>query len=177
MEKLTKFAIYFGIAIAAVFLTLILSIMLPHVIENAERDWKRAMGGAISEEELKELFYAEPSYSVFNERYPDAIESFESWSRGEGNLNLIALNYTNLNEVRLNISYDSYQDKIRSNVSCQIHIPGSERELHRGADGQGVSQFIEKVDCLNITLPYEIDNMIFSKSGYSESTPQIVRVN
>lgn len=177
MEKLTKFAFYFGIAIAATIFVMILTVMLPHVIENAERDWKRAMGSNMTDEELKTLLYSDPSYNIFKEKYPDAIENFESWNRGEGRLNLAAYNYTNLNEVRLDISYDSHQQKVRSHANCQVYIPGNEREIHRGMDGTGVPEFIERMDCLNITMPGEIDDMMFGESNYGDFTPQIVRVD
>ena len=156
MERLPKFAIYLAIGIGVTIFALFLFSILPHIIENSERDWKRIIGGGFTEEELKVMFYAHPAYTVFKEKYPDASESFETWNRGEGRLNLVMYNYENLNEIRLDISYDSHRENIRVNVSCQVHIPGTDRDMHRGMEGDGVADFIDKVNCLEIKLESEI---------------------
>ena len=163
MERLPKFAIYLAIGIGVTIFALFLYSILPHIIENSSRDWDRAMGGSMTEEELKAMFYAEPAYLVFKEKYPDATESFESWNRGEGRLNLVMYNYTNLNEIRLDIDYNSHHQKLNVHVSCQIDIPGNDRPLHRNIQGDGVADFIEKIDCLNITLASDM-----TKTNYDD---------
>ena len=174
MEKLVKFAVLFGISIAAVFLVLILSTILPHVIENSERDWKRAMGGNLSEEQLETMFYGDPAYSVFKAKYPDSIENLEFWNKGEGRLEVTAFNYTNLNEIRLDINYDDYREKLRIHVNCQVQIPGSDRDMHRGVEGAAASDFIEKMDCLNIVLESQIKDVAYNEFSGS---PHIVRID
>ena len=158
MEKLPKFAIYLAIGIGVTIFALFLYTILPHIIENSSRDWDRALGNTLSEEELKEMFYADPSFAAFKEKYPDATESFESWNKGEGRMELIMYNYTNFNEIRLNIDYDNYRSKVNVNVNCQITNPGNDRDIHRGVQGSGVVDFIEKIDCLDgsdvIMSPY-----------------------
>ncbi|MDH3277178.1 MAG: hypothetical protein OEL77_02975 [Nitrosopumilus sp.] len=149
MEKLPKFAIYLAIGIGITIFALILYSILPHIIENSARDWDRALGNNLTEEELKAMFYADPSYTAFKEKYPDATESFESWNRGEGRLQMVMYNYTNFNEIRLDIDYDNYRSKVNVNVNCQITNPFSDRDVHRGVQGSGAVDFIEKVNCLD----------------------------
>lgn len=154
MERLPKFAIYLGMVIGLIIFSIILFTILPHIIENSSRDWERAMGNSMTKEDLKVLFYAEPAYTVFKEKYPNATESFRD--RGDGRLNLIMYNYTNLNEIRLELRYDSHRQNISTEITCQINIPGNEREMHRGVNGDGAADFIEKVDCLNFKFPSDI---------------------
>ena len=174
MDKLPKVAIYLGIGIGVTMFVLFLFSILPHIIENAERDWNRAMGSNHTEEELKAMFYAHPSYSAFKEKYPDASESFETWNRGEGRLNLAMYNYENLNEIRLDLSYDEYRQNVEARVICQVHIPGTDRDMHREMEGDGIADFIQKVNCLEIKLESEM-----KQTGYSDYTthPQIVPID
>lgn len=155
MEKLPKFAIYLAIGIGVTIFALFLYTILPHIIENSSRDWDRALGNNMSDEELEVMIYAEPSYVIFKEKYPDATENFNNGHRGNASLEMTAMNYTNFNEVRLNIHYNNYDDQVQSNASCQINIPGNERELHRNAQDEQMPEFLEKMDCLNRQLPYE----------------------
>ncbi len=153
MDKLPKLAIYLAIGIGVTIFVLFLYSILPHIIENSSRDWDRAMGNSMTEEDLKALFYAEPAYSVFKEKYPEAIESFESWNKGEGRLNLVMYNYTNFNEIRLNIDYNRHRENVNVGITCEVQIPGNDRQMRRNAEGDGAVDFIEKMDCLNISLP------------------------
>lgn len=174
MEKLPKFAIYLAIAIGVTIFALFLYSILPHIIENSSRDWDRALGNSMTEDDLKALFYAEPAYSVFKEKYPEAIESFDSWNKGEGRLNLVMYNYTNFNEIRLDIDYNRHRENVNVSVNCQVNIPGNEREMHRNAQGDGAADFIEKMDCLNISLTSDFTQTSFSE--YSP-TPQVITIN
>lgn len=155
MEKLPKVAIYLAIGIGVTIFALFLYTILPHIIENSSRDWDRALGNNMSDEELEAMIYADPSYVIFKEKYPDATENFNNRHRGNVSLEMNAMNYTNFNEARLNIHYNDYDDQVQSNASCQINIPGNERELHRNAQGEQIPEFLEKMDCLNRQLPYE----------------------
>lgn len=174
MEKLPKFAIYLAIGIGVTIFALFLYSILPHIIENSSRDWERAMGNSMTDDDLKALFYAEPAYSVFKEKYPEAIESFESWNKGEGRLNLVMYNYTNFNEVRLDIDYNRHRENVNVNAHCEVQIPGNDREMRRNAQGDGAVNFIEKMDCLNISLPSGVTPTDYS--GYT-TTPQIVTID
>ena len=149
MEKLPKVAIYLAIGIGVTIFALFLYAILPHIIENSARDWDRALGNSLSEEELKEMFYADPAYVAFKEKYPESIESFESWNKGEGRMELVMYNYTNFNEIRLNIDYDNYRSKLNVHVGCQITNPNSDRDIHRNVQGSASVDFIEKVNCLD----------------------------
>ena len=173
MDKLPKIAIYLAIGIGVTIFALFLYTILPHIIENSSRDWERAMGNSMTEDDLKALFYAEPAYSLFKEKYPEAIESFDSWNKGEGRLNLVMYNYTNFNEIRLDIDYNRYRENVDVRVNCQVQIPGNDRQMHRDAQGDGAVDFIEKMDCLNISLPSDI-----TPTNYRDSIipPQLVTI-
>ena len=164
MDKLPKFAIYLAIGIGVTIFALFLYTILPHIIENSSRDWERAMGNSMTEDDLKALFYAEPAYSAFKEKYPEAIESFESRNNGQGRLNLVMYNYTNFNEIRLDIDYNRHRENVDVRVNCQFNIPGNDRQMHRDAQGGGAVDFIEKIDCLNISVPSDITPTDFSGS-------------
>ena len=114
------------------------------------------MGNGMTEEDLKASFYTHPAYSTFKEKYPESIESFEVWNRGEGNLNLVMYNYTNFNQIQLHMDYNSHRENTQVNVTCEVPIPGNDRQMHRGAQGDGAVEFIEKMDCLNISLLSDI---------------------
>ncbi len=174
MEKLPKIAIYLAIGIGVTIFVLFLYTILPHIIENSSRDWERALGNSMTEEDLKALFYAEPAYLIFKEKYPDAIESYDERRNGEGRLNLVMYNYTNFNEIRLDIDYNRYSENVDVRVNCQVQIPGNDRQMHRDAQGDGAVDFIEKMDCLNIGLPSYV-----APTDYSEIPihPQIVTIN
>lgn len=162
MEKLPKFAIYLAIAIGVIIFTLFLYSILPHIIENSSRDWERAMGNGMTKDDLKALFYAEPAYILFKEKYPDAIESYDNRHRGDDRLNLVMFNYTNFNELRLDIDYNRYDENVDVRVNCQVQIPGIDRQMHRDAQGDGAVDFIEKMDCLNISLASDVTPTNFS---------------
>ena len=172
MEKLSKIAIYLAIGIGITIFSLFLYSILPHIIENASHDWERAMGNSMTEEELKALFYAEPAYTIFKEKYPDAIESYDKGHRGNDALNLVMYNYTNLNEIRLDIRYDTYRQNVGVDAACHINIIGAERAMHRSAQGDGVGDFIEKIDCLNFKMPLGISPTNL-RDNYN-TIPQIV---
>ena len=174
MDKLPKLAIYLAIGIGVTIFALFLYTILPHIIENSSRDWERAMGNSMTEDDLKALFYAEPAYSVFKEKYPDAIESFDSRNNREGRLNLVMYNYTNFNEIRLDIDYNRYSEDVNVRVNCQFSIPDNDRQIHRDAQGDGAVDFIEKMDCLNISVPSDI-----TPTDYSGSTifPELVTID
>lgn len=173
MEKLPKFAIYLAIGIGVTIFVLFLYSILPHIIENSSRDWDRALGNSMTEEDLKALFYAEPAYLIFKEKYPDAIESYDERRNGEGRLNLVMYNYTNFNEIRLDIDYNRYSENVDVRVNCQVQIPGNDRQMHRDAQGDGAADFIEKMDCLNIGLPSDVTPTDYSGS----TTPQIITID
>ena len=174
MERLPKFAIYLAIGVGVTIFALILYTILPHIIENSSRDWDRALGNSMTEEDIKALFYAEPAYILFKEKYPDAIESYDNRHRGDDRLNLVMFNYTNFNEIRLDIDYNRHRDGIDVRVNCQVQIPGNERQMHRDAQGDGAVDFIEKMDCLNISLASDITPTEYR--DYS-TTPQIVTID
>lgn len=160
MERLPKIAIYLAMGIGLTIFSLILFMALPNMIENSSRDWERAMRDSMTDEDLKALFYAEPAYTIFKEKYPNATESFRD--RGDGRLFLIMYNYTNLNEIKLDMRYDSHRQNVSTNISCTINIPGNEREFHREVDGDGSADFIEKIDCLNFKFPSDISPTDYS---------------
>ncbi len=168
MERLPKITIYLAIGIGLTIFSLFLFSILPHIIENSSRDWERALGNIMTEEDLKALFYAESAYTVFKEKYPNATESFKSRGQGEGRLYLIMYNYTNLNEIRLEIHYDSYRQNVSTDISCQISIPGNERDMRRTVDGDGAVDFIEKVDCLNFKIPLGISQTDYDNNFNNE---------
>ena len=49
-----------------------------------------------------------------------------------------------------------YLQNVEARVSCQVHIPGTDRDMHRGMEGDGIADFIQKVNCLEIKLESEI---------------------
>ena len=83
-------------------------------------------------------------------------------------------NYTNFNEIRLDLDYNRHRENVQVNVNCQVHIPGNDRQMHRNAQGDGAVDFIEKMDCLNISLPSDI-----TPTDYTEFSthPQIVTID
>jgi len=160
MEKLKKIVIYLVIVMSVTLFALFLYSALPSIIEDSSRNWERALEKTLTEEELKEMFYAESAYTFFKEKYPDAIESFDGRSKGQGTLKLIMYNYTNFNEIRLNIDYNKYNSKVTVFVDCRTTNPNSERDIHSKSYGDEVTVFIEKIDCLNsnVTSPYLDDS-------------------
>lgn len=174
MEKLPKIAIYLAIGIGLTIFSLLMISILPHIIESSSRDWERALGNSMTEEDFKALFYAEPVYTAFKEKYPDAIESFETRHRGDATLNLIMYNYTNLSEIRLDIRYDRYSQNVDTDVRCEINVIGAERSIHRNAQGDGAVDFIEKMDCLNFKLPTGMAPI--DTGGTNNFNPRIIEV-
>jgi len=156
VERLPKFAIYLAIGIGVIIFSLVLFTILPHIIENSSRDWERAMGNGMTEDDLKAMFYAEPAYLIFKEKYPDAIESYEERRNGEGRINLVMYNYTSFSEIRLDMDYNRHNGNVDVRVNCEVPIPGNDREMRRDARGDGAADFIEKMDCLNINLASDV---------------------
>lgn len=152
MEKLTRFSLYLAIGITITIFALILFSVLPNLIENSSKDWKSAMNSFITDNELKEMLSAQSAYVVFKEKYPNASENYERWNDEDGRLELIMINYTNFNEIRLQINYDNYLQNVRINVDCTMDINDTPRTMYRKIQGNGVVEFIEKADCLNFTL-------------------------
>ena len=142
MERLSKIAIYMGMAIAcSIFVMFAISIM-PHVVSQIEDGWSALPEK--SDEELKKLFYETDSYKAFNAKYPDNGEYYRS---GRGILDVTAMNFESYNTLHLSLQYDAKGDSVREDVRCE----NQKDNQYYSISGTLAAQFIEKVDCLSGT--------------------------
>ena len=122
------------------------------MIENSSNDWERAIGGTTtnSEEDLMALFTAHPAYIAFYETYPDAKEEFENRNRGNGNLSIGVMNFETGDQIVLDMYYDKRDDRMNTNVRCNIMGEEDRRNDNFRAEGLFAEDFIRNVDCLDI---------------------------
>lgn len=162
MERLSKIAIYTGIAIAcSVFVLFVISTM-HYIIHQINNQWDDILPGK-SEQELTEIFYETESYKVFNNKYPENGEHFSFYGNGQGNLEVTAMNFESYNTLRLELEYDKKIDSVREYVTCYSSI--DDRKLHIG--GTLTTQFIEKIDCLNGTGVIDAPSNLTDEKGNS----------
>ena len=144
MERLSKIAIYLGMAIAlSIFVLFVISIM-PHTIDQLNREWGDVI--PISKEEVMEKFQNTESYKIFNEKYPDN-GVYLDLDRNGGRLELTAMNFETFNELRLELRYypNNGGEDVREEISCSNDL----HDVYYQIRGSLASQFIEKVDCLS----------------------------
>ncbi len=143
MERLSKIAIYMGMAIALSVFALFLMSILPHMLDQFERDWDIF---SISQEEVMEKFENSDSYKIFVEKYPEHGVYFDP-DRNGGRMELTAMNFETFNELNLELRY--YQrdgiPEFREEIRCSNDLHNVNYHIR----GTLVTQFIEKVDCLN----------------------------
>ena len=143
MERLSRIAIYMGMAIAlSIFVLFVISIM-PHTIDQLNREWGDVM--PISKETAMEKFQNTESYKIFNEKYPDN-GVYLDLDRNGGRLELTAMNFETFNELRLELRYypNNGGEDVREEISCSNDL----HDVYYQIRGSLASQFIEKVDCL-----------------------------
>ena len=144
MERLSKIAIYTGMAIAcSVFVLFVISVM-PHVLNQIEDGWEDALPDK-SDEEIKKLFYETDSYKAFNAKYQDNGEYYNSYGNGYGRLEVTAMNFESYNTLRLNLEYNKEANSVTEDVRCE----NQKNDQSYSIRGTLAVQFIEKVDCLN----------------------------
>ncbi|MDH5463468.1 MAG: hypothetical protein OEW49_04085 [Nitrosopumilus sp.] len=144
MERLSKIAIYMGMAIAcSIFVLFVISIM-PHIMNQIENNWDDVIPGK-SNEELKAMFYETESYKTFVSKYPENGEYFDSYGNGGGRLEVTAMNFESYNTLRLELDYNKRTESIREEANCYNQI--DERNYH--IRGTLATQFIEKIPCLD----------------------------
>lgn len=143
MIPLTKIAYGVGITIAVSVFVLFLYSFLPHLIQNEQ--WENIDGMGMSDEELLGELQSTPAYIAFLERFPDAKEELNN-SRHGGELQVGIANYEKDNYLRLNLYFNSYDDRINVNVSCQ----SSNNRNNMHADGLFAIEFIKQTNCLDL---------------------------
>jgi len=143
LERLSKIAIYMGMAIAcSIFVLFVISIM-PHIIDQINNRWDDVIPGK-SDAELKSMFYDTESYKTFVGKYPENGEYFDSYGNGGGRLEVTAMNFESYNIITLELDYDKRSDFTREYVECHSHADKQQYSIR----GSLATQFIEKVDCL-----------------------------
>ncbi len=143
MIPLSKIAYSVGITIAVSVFVLFLYSFLPHLIQNDQ--WENIDGMGMSDEELLEEFHATPAYVAFLERYPEASEELNNHRSG-GELQVGIANYENNNFLKLNLYYNTYDDRINVNVDCQT----SNNRDNMHANGLFAIEFIKQTKCLDL---------------------------
>ena len=142
MERLSKIAIYMGMAIACSIFVMFAISVIPDVVSQVVHDWK--VFPDKSAEEIKKLFYETDSYKAFNAKYPDNGE-YHDYRDGYGRLELTAMNFESYNTLHLRLQYDARGDSVREDVRCEIQKNNQNHSIR----GTLAAQFIEKVDCLS----------------------------
>lgn len=143
MISLQKIAYGVGISIAVSVFVLFLYSFLPHLLQNDQ--WENIDGKDMSDEELLKEFHATPAYVAFLDRYPDASEELNNHRSG-GELQVGVANYEKNNYLKLNLYYNTYDDRINVNVDCQTS--NNRDNLH--ANGLFAIEFIKQTNCLDL---------------------------
>jgi len=172
MERLSKIAIYMGMVIAcSVFVLFVISIM-PHILNQIENQWDDVIPGK-SDEELKALFYETESYKAFINKYPESGEHFDSYGNGGGRLEISAMNFESYQTLRLDLEYNKRNDSIREYVECYSNADRHQYSIR----GSLVTQFIEKVDCLEGLGLIDAPSNLIDRDGNPvpiKVTPEII---
>ena len=144
MERLSKIAIYMGMAIAcSIFVMFAISVM-PHVVSQIEDDWENVFPDK-SDEEIKKLLYETDSYKAFNAKYPDNGEYYDSYRNGYGRLEVTAMNFESYNTLHLRLEYDTRAESVKEEVRCENQKDNQNYSIR----GTLASKFIENIDCLS----------------------------
>ena len=143
MERLSKIAIYMGMAIACSIFVMFAISVIPDVVSQVVHDWK--VFPDKSAEEIKKLFYETDSYKAFNAKYPDNGEYYNSYGNGYGMLEVTAMNFESYNTLHLSLEYNMEANSVTEYVRCE----NQKNDQSYSIRGTLAAQFIEKVDCLN----------------------------
>ena len=144
MERLSKIAIYMGMAIAcSIFIMFAISVM-PHVVSQIEEGLGDALTGK-SGEEVKKLLYETDSYKAFNAKYPDNGEYYDSYRNGYGRLEVTAMNFESYNTLHLYLEYDTRAESVSEEVRCVNQKDNQNYSIR----GTLAAKFIENIDCLS----------------------------
>ena len=144
MERLSKIAIYMGMAIACSIFVLFVISITPYMMNQIQNNWDDVIPGK-SDEELMALFYETQSYHAFVEKFPENGEWFDSYGNGGGRLEVTAMNFESLNTMRLELDYDLHTDSVREEINCYNQADDRNYRIR----GSLAAQFIEKISCLD----------------------------
>lgn len=101
-------------------------------------------------ETLVKLFYNDPVYLAFVDKYPQVKEDIRIHNNFEGKLLLSTYNQTNYNEMFLELHKYNDNPDVQTFLHCRVvHSEDSSFDIHTYAEGNNSIQFIEKEDCLN----------------------------
>ena len=162
MERLSKIAIYMGMAIAcSIFVMFAISVM-PHVASQIEDGLGDALDGK-SSEEIKKLLYETDSYRAFSAKYPDNGEYYDSHRNGYGRLEVTAMNFESYNTLHLYLEYDARAESVSEEVRC-VNQKDNKNYFIRGTLAV---QFIENIDCLSGAGLVDVPSNLVDEDGNS----------
>ena len=160
MERLSKIAIYMGMAIACSIFAMFAISIIPDVVSQVEHDWEDALPDK-SDEEIKRLFYETDSYKAFNAKYPDNGEYYDSYGNGRGSLEVTAMNFESYNTLHLRLEYDKRTDSVTEDVRCE----NQKNDQIYSVRGTLAARFIENIDCLNDAGLIDAPSNLVDKDG------------
>lgn len=144
MERLPRFALYLAIGIGITVFVLFLVSILPFIIEDSWREWKRLDRSSRSQDEVYSTIITHPAYRAMYEVYPDAKEEFTYRDSGGASLQVGVMSFETQNQLVLSLHYSAYDTDIDASVYCSVGE--SRREL--STYGLFVEDFIRNTDCL-----------------------------
>jgi len=146
MEKLLKIAIIIAVAIALVFFSLFLIMVIPNIISDTQRNWSDALTPKLTDEEAMAIFSNEVIYSKFKVNYPDASEVLKNYNNRNVRMELTAMNFTTFHYITLNMDYDPRNSVLDYSIRC--NLSGDER-LPSASDTLAIL-YLEYTQCLQI---------------------------
>jgi plastocyanin len=164
MELIPKVGIIVGIAAVI--------IMMPFMVMTQYSFLSQEFGSLfIDQEAILNEFHQYDSYKSFVEKFPDNYERDWTDRSGSVSLEVYAYNFNTGNQLELGLRYNSYDDRIRENIRCDIKdgslrqklgystayalaaqsssLPGIFLEQGRAED-QFVTDFIKYTNCLEV---------------------------
>lgn len=146
MEKLLKIAIVIAVAIALMFFSIFLIMVIPNIILDAQRNWSDALTPKLTDEEAMNIFSNAVIYSKFKVKYPDASEVLKNYNNRNVRMELTAMNFTTFHYITLNMDYDPRNGILDYSIRC--NLSGDER-LPSASDTLAIL-YLEYTQCLQI---------------------------
>lgn len=119
--------------------------VIPDMIEYDGDQWDRILNNNEIEDEFLEMFESHKSYLAMYEKYPNAIQEYISYGRGEGHLNVAVMDYETNNRLTLNLSFYSQNNNIQSTVTCYNAVDDNTQYIESPLD----ETYIRNGNCLN----------------------------
>lgn len=76
----------------------------------------------VDQDGIVEEFKTFESYQIFHETYPENYEKIRKDRGGSVYYEVFAYNFETGNRLELNLRYDAYDNEIRENVRCDMHL-------------------------------------------------------